>query len=163
MTFLKQNGWMILAIFFLGVPAAMSDEGLTAGTSPQEAAQYDQTLGEETGQTAPDYQTAKLEFDDRRAQEKFKLFECLILSVLLVLSLAIVLKSINKANYSAENIVNVSGLVLIIFGTIFIVIMAKVDSQLTASIGILGAIAGYLFGTMKRGQGGETGKTGDTG
>jgi hypothetical protein len=157
MTFLKQNGWMILAIFFLAVPADVAGVDLIPGSSPQEAAQHKQTVGGGTDQAA------KWEFDDRRAQEKYRLYECLILSVVLVLSLAIILKFITKAHHTSDNIVTVSGLVLIVFGTIFIVIMAKAESQLTASMGILGAIAGYLFGTMKKGEGGEKGKAGDTG
>jgi hypothetical protein len=36
--------------------------------------------------------------------------------------------------------------VLVIFATVLVVILAKVDQQLTAATGILGAIAGYLFG-----------------
>ena len=45
-----------------------------------------------------------------------------------------------------ETMVNGSGLVLVIFATVLVVILAKVDQQLTAATGILGAIAGYLFG-----------------
>lgn len=46
----------------------------------------------------------------------------------------------------AETLVSGSGLVLVIFATVLVIILAKVDQQLTAATGILGAIAGYLFG-----------------
>ena len=47
--------------------------------------------------------------------------------------------------------VNGSGLVLVIFATVLVVVLAKVDQQLTAATGILGAIAGYLFGKATKG------------
>jgi hypothetical protein len=49
-------------------------------------------------------------------------------------------------------VVNGSGLVLVIFATVLVVILAKVDQQLTAATGILGAIAGYLFGKATKGS-----------
>lgn len=52
---------------------------------------------------------------------------------------------------SGAEIVNTTGLVLIIFGTLFVVVVADSDQQLTAAVGILGAVAGYLFGSS-RGQ-----------
>lgn len=86
----------------------------------------------------------------RMLEERQKLYEILILSLLALSSLFIVLRFITaKPSYSASDIVNVTGMIFIIFGTIMLVIMVKTDEQLTASVGILGAIAGYLFGTMK--------------
>ena len=49
-----------------------------------------------------------------------------------------------------ESLVNAIGLVLVIEGTMFIAVSAVTSEQLTAPIGILGAIAGYLFGSAKR-------------
>lgn len=86
----------------------------------------------------------------RMLEERQKLYEILILSLLALSSLFIVLRFITaKPSYTAADIVNVTGMIFIIFGTILLVIMVKTDEQLTASVGILGAIAGYLFGTMK--------------
>ncbi len=56
----------------------------------------------------------------------------------------------NKENCSEESLVNAIGLVLVIEGTMFIALSALTSEQLTAPIGILGAIAGYLFGSAKR-------------
>lgn len=84
-------------------------------------------------------------------QEKYKLYECILLAAFALISLIIVLKSLcNKPNCDAAHMVNASGLVFIIFGTLFLVLLADVDEQLNAGVGILGAVAGYLFGTMRR-------------
>jgi len=40
-------------------------------------------------------------------------------------------------------------LIIIVYGTIILVLVAEAEQQLTAAIGILGAIAGYLFGTIQ--------------
>lgn len=55
-------------------------------------------------------------------------------------------------------IVNGSGMVLVIYATVMVVIIAKAEQQLTAAIGILGAIVGYLFGSTAKAQG-ESGST----
>ncbi|MEA3467129.1 MAG: hypothetical protein U9R57_02770 [Thermodesulfobacteriota bacterium] len=51
---------------------------------------------------------------------------------------------------SEDSLVNAIGLVLVIEGTMFIAVSAITSEQLTAPIGILGAIVGYLFGSSKR-------------
>ncbi len=88
----------------------------------------------------------------RLAQEKTKLYVCGILGGLVVLTLVIVLGFILRASNSPIHLVNASALILIVFASIFIVVLADTETQLTASTGILGAIAGYLFGTMRRGD-----------
>ncbi len=87
-------------------------------------------------------------------QERNKLYECIILAVGLIITLAIILGLMSKkTSFTATNIMNASALILIIYGTIFIVVLSDAEAQLTASIGILGAIAGYLFGTMNKREG----------
>jgi|UPI00037F692C hypothetical protein len=54
-----------------------------------------------------------------------------------------------------KDYVNVIGLNLIIFATVFMVLVVETDQQLTAGAGILGAIAGYLFRAMQSEQQGE--------
>ena len=84
-------------------------------------------------------------------QERYKLYECILLAGFALIALIIVLKAMcNRPNCSAVHMVNASGLVFIIFGTLFLVLLADVDEQLNAGVGILGAVAGYLFGTMRR-------------
>jgi flagellar hook-basal body complex protein FliE len=98
-------------------------------------------------------QADKLAHEFRMRQEDDKLYEVIILSALALVSLFIVLRFITaKATYSASHIVSATGLIFIIFGTILLVIMADTEQQLTAAIGILGAVAGYLFGSIHRGK-----------
>lgn len=74
----------------------------------------------------------------------------LVLSAVAIGSLALVLFRIGWKEVSAgRQIVNLTGLVLIIYGTIVLTLMAETEQQLTAAIGILGAVAGYLFGTIR--------------
>ncbi len=95
----------------------------------------------------------KLTHEYRMTQEKYKLYECIILSLAVVSCLFIILRFLTRTSYSANHIVNAAGLVFIVFGTIFVVILSDVDQQLTGAMGIMGAVAGYLFGTMRRGEG----------
>ncbi len=105
-------------------------------------------------------QADKFTHEFRMRQENNKLYEIAILSALALVSLFIVLRFITaKAAYSASHIVNATGLIFIIFGTILLVLLADTDEQLTAPIGILGAVAGYLFGSINRGKSGtDTGE-----
>ncbi|SER08282.1 hypothetical protein SAMN05421690_10083 [Nitrosomonas sp. Nm51] len=75
----------------------------------------------------------------------------IILSVMCLLSLSIVLYFLLKLKKDAQpnDIVSGAGLILIVFGTIILVLIVDTSEQLTAAIGILGAIAGYLFRTAQ--------------
>ncbi len=57
--------------------------------------------------------------------------------------------------------VNATGLVLVVYGTILVVMISRADQQLTAAIGILGAVAGYLFGSSTRPRTGTAAEPGD--
>lgn len=84
-------------------------------------------------------------------QEHNKLLHVAILTGFAFLSLLFVLYMITRrTNYSPGHVVNATGLVLIIYGTIVLTLVSTTEQQLTAAIGILGAVAGYLFGTMQR-------------
>jgi 5-bromo-4-chloroindolyl phosphate hydrolysis protein len=48
--------------------------------------------------------------------------------------------------HQANDLVTIIGLVSVIFGSILIVLVVDTSDALTAPMGILGAIAGYLFG-----------------
>ena len=76
-----------------------------------------------------------------------------LLSGLCIISLLIVLGFIRQQDHSAKDIVNAAGLTLIIFGTIILVLVVNTSEQLTAAIGILGAIAGYLFRSVQNNDG----------
>ncbi len=87
----------------------------------------------------------------RTQQEKNKMYMLVSILVVSPLFLFLILFSIKKtADHAADHIVNASALVLVIQATTFIVIAAPTSEQLTAAIGVLGAIAGYIFGSSAR-------------
>jgi len=55
--------------------------------------------------------------------------------------------------HQAKDIVTVIGLVSVVFGVILLVLVVDTTDALTAPMGILGAIAGYLFGRSQKGEG----------
>ncbi len=86
----------------------------------------------------------------REHQEMIRLFEVLILAVMSILSLAVVLWYIKSSkSCNPRDMLNGAGLVLVIFSTVLVIIIADVEVQLTAAMGVLGGIGGYLFGTMR--------------
>ena len=87
----------------------------------------------------------------RILQEKNKMVLLLCIVAATPVFLILVLFFMKKAgNCSADNVVHGSALVLVIQGTTFIVVASPTSEQLTAAIGVLGAIAGYLFGSVTR-------------
>ena len=73
----------------------------------------------------------------------------ILLSAVALISLFVVLNFLKNHGQCPRDIVNAAGLILIIFGTIILVLVVDTTEQLTAAIGVLGAIAGYLFGTIQ--------------
>lgn len=87
----------------------------------------------------------------RMLQERNRVILLVSIIVMTPVFMFLVLFYIKQSNhYTAEHIVNGSALVLVIQATTFIVIAAPTSEQLTAAIGVLGAIAGYLFGTSTK-------------
>lgn len=80
-----------------------------------------------------------------KEQVKNEFWYVIILSLLCLISLGMILLFLKGREHNAKDIVNAAGLTLIIFGTIILVLVVDTTEQLTAAIGILGAIAGYLF------------------
>ena len=48
-----------------------------------------------------------------------------------------------------RDVVSVLGLILIIYSIVIVVVLAETQNQLATAIGVLGTIAGYLFGTFQ--------------
>ena len=63
--------------------------------------------------------------------------------------------AIKPSDKSATHVVSATGLIYIVFGTTILVVIANTEAQLTASMGILGAVAGYVFGRIRRDDGQE--------
>jgi hypothetical protein len=92
-----------------------------------------------------------LEQEYRMTLERNKLILFGLLSGTTIISLITVLLFIRNAHGansapSTEEMLSVSGLILIIFATVFLVLGADTQEQLSPPFGLLGAIAGYIFG-----------------
>lgn len=89
-------------------------------------------------------------------QQKLILLVIIAASTVLFLFLILLFMKFSKS-FTATNIVNGGGLVLVVQAILFVVIASPTTEQLTSAIGALGAIAGYLFGraTTQNGGGAE--------
>jgi len=84
-------------------------------------------------------------------QVRTQLWSTVAVAALAVVTLVIALWFMKGTpNHTAGDIVHLSALNFIVFGTIILVLVASTEQQLTAAMGVLGAIAGYLFGTLQR-------------
>lgn len=111
--------------------------------STAETIEYD--LGDETIINSVAYQQSELiakKMDN-------ELYYVLLLGALSMLTLVISLSFLKHRRHSTADIVHLIGLVLIIYGTIILVLIVETQEQLTAAIGIMGAIAGYLFRSVQ--------------
>ena len=86
-------------------------------------------------------------------QVENEFYYVVILALLCLFSLGIVLTFLTrlKQDVKPNDVVSGAGLILIVFGTIILVLIVDTSEQLTAAIGILGAIAGYLFRSTQEG------------
>jgi len=74
----------------------------------------------------------------------------LITAGLFAFTLIIITFLMRTTPHGAKDIVTIIGLVSVIFGSILLVLVVDTTETLTAPMGILGAIAGYLFGTAQK-------------
>jgi hypothetical protein len=86
----------------------------------------------------------------RMEQQRNKVIFAAILAALALSAHLLVLRCLPRTEDSATHVVGATGLVYIVFGTIILVVIATTEAQLTAAMGILGAVAGYLFGRLRR-------------
>jgi len=105
----------------------------------------------------------------KQKRELYRFIEIIVVALVGMLALYVILwflrksdeaKRDNNPNHvglAPQDIMNASGLSLIIFGTILVVIIADTEQQLIASVGILGAVAGYLFRGLHDAGGRDTG------
>lgn len=137
---LKCSKFLLFSLLLTISGAVLPESGL-------DLAKYDNPPGEETSTTGRSERIDDL-LEYRLAQEEYVYKEVMILAVLAIVSLTIIL-AFMKLNGTCKprDLVTTAGLVLIIFSTIILVLIADTDQQMTAAIGVLGAIAGYLFGT----------------
>lgn len=87
-----------------------------------------------------------------RKQVDNELIYIVLLCSLALITTYLTLHFMRTREHDAKDIVNAAGLNLIIIGTIILVLVVDTSEQLTAAIGVLGAIAGYLFRSMQDGK-----------
>jgi len=138
---------IVMTVALFGVP--------TGSTADDVASLIEEFAPDAPAQTVPAapqpfHRPDELHFEHRMAQERNKLYLCLMIGVVMIVGLTVSLYFLTRTAYSPDQIVNTSGLAFIVFGTLYVVILADVEAQLTASTGILGAVAGYLFRAMNR-------------
>ncbi len=95
---------------------------------------------------------ATLVVNDQYTLEKInnEFWYVIVLACLSVVSILIVLYFLKmRTDSTSSDIVHAAGLPLIVFGTIILVLIVDTSEQLTAAIGIMGAIAGYLFRSVQ--------------
>jgi TRAP-type mannitol/chloroaromatic compound transport system permease large subunit len=73
-----------------------------------------------------------------------------ILALTAIIAHLATLRFLARMNGSASYVVSVTALIYVVFGTILLVVIASTEAQLTAAMGILGAVAGYVFGKTRR-------------
>ena len=73
-----------------------------------------------------------------------------ITAALYAFSLIIIIVFMWDKKHQSKDIVTMVGMVSVIFGAILLVLMVGGTDQLTAPMGILGAMAGYLFGSSTK-------------
>lgn len=78
-----------------------------------------------------------------------------ITASLYALSLIIILILMKLTPHQAKDLVTIIGLISVVFTTMLLVLIVDTTETLTAPMGILGAIAGYLFGTAQKREGSE--------
>jgi hypothetical protein len=138
--------WCLALFLMLVATAAFGD----ATTTPEGIADDGRPSAQVTG--SPSDQTG-FTADQRFKwlQEEHRQTQLMWLVIAMTIALIIVLFFL-KANpqHTAESLVNSTGLVLVVFGTLYISECAITTEQLTAPMGILGAIAGYIFGSTQK-------------
>lgn len=103
----------------------------------------------------PPASTGSIEYRLRQEENRFYLILMITLATPVIL--LILLHYIrNSRSFTAQAIIHTSGLVLVIQATTIVVLASATSEQLTAAIGVLAAIAGYLFGSRSRREGTTT-------
>jgi hypothetical protein len=85
----------------------------------------------------------------RMVQERNRFFAIILTVVTALVAHFLLLWRLGSR--SPEEVVTGTALIYIVFGTIVLVNLSDNKDQLTASMGILGAVAGYLFGRTRSG------------
>ena len=141
----------IIVLILAAVVTFLSASEIVGG-----AAGYEEAKKESVAYTEEQHYNLALnrmnqEIVELKEQQRFMIIG--LVSALGVAALFLILFSLRKSggvNPGPGDIITGAGLVMVIIGTILIVLIADTDQQLSSSVGILGAIAGYLFGRTQK-------------
>ncbi len=149
-----KSALLVIACFVLLLGA----NNLRSEDDPAKVYSYEnaiaQTQQERPGDVVSTAKTAdQLAVDVRKHEKTTAFYEIVVISLIAFISLVSVLRFLVRTpNHSASDLVHATGLIFIVYGTVFLSMTATTDQQLTAPMGILGAVAGYLFGQLKKGE-----------
>ncbi len=125
---------------------------------PAKVYSYENVIAQTQHQPAEDVASAtktadQLTVDVRKHEKNTAFYEIIVISIIALISLVSVLGFLVRSpSHSASDLVHATGLIFIVYGTVFLSMTATTDQQLTAPMGILGAVAGYLFGQLRTGR-----------
>ncbi len=140
-------GVLASALFLAVVAFAQTDELDSFTQSPEEFVEETDAVEGISVPVEDPYLKSDLEVTKKQINSKLVLV--LIICITAISVLSITLKHFKESEQATpDHMLNISALVLIIFGTILLVVIADFDQQLAPAIGIFGAVAGYVFGRM---------------
>ena len=133
---------MLILLVLLGSTPALArsaggDAAAEAGAILNSVGLTDR-LDEETG--ANGYQAYMMQRLDLRA------LSIGAISLVCLTVLVLLLRQLKASGSSPETLISGCGLVLVIYAALVLPLIANTHEQLNATIGIIGALAGYLFG-----------------
>lgn len=138
---------LVSIMLFFNPSVNAAEKGKPAGS--QEVDNILKDLQLKVPMPSADEKQIRYEIEYRTLQEKNKVILLVAISVTTVFFMLLTLYFIYRVkNYTPSDIVHGTGLVLVIQAILFVVVFSPTSEQLTASIGALGAIAGYLFGKV---------------
>jgi len=140
---------LILMLMFSAVVYA--EENITQAQQPENSSELDALSFDKVFDKITTEEATPLVSSVKHLRIENEFYYVIILASLCIISLSIVMFFLVriKQDVKARDIVSSAGLIIIVFGTIILVLIVDTSEQLTAAIGILGAIAGYLFRTAQ--------------
>ena len=150
---MKNVTWTIfLLTFFIIVKDSLAVESENANPLLKENfANPSATISKLTPHNNYSQERLRLQAEQNKRSDIILIVSISTIALLTIATLILtILFMIRVTPVSARDIVNAVGLIIIVYGTLFLVLVTENQSQITAAIGVLGAIAGYLFGSFKR-------------
>lgn len=130
---------ILLLIAFIMVPGSLIHADIMESFNYETVSQQKQTTQKQADENAAQL----LLIDNNR-------YYVLTTAGLFAFTLIIITILMKITPHQAKDLITIIGLVSVIFGTILLVLVVDTTEALTAPMGILGAIAGYLFGTAQK-------------